>query len=164
MIKYALCIAVDSEHKNVVLIHKLKPAFQNGKLNTPGGKVDPEDYIPFENNMNIRHDELTSAVARYAAAREFTEETGLDSGAHEWKHVITLYSGDLNRYGDKDNWEMYISFTDKLDISKVRTMEAEKIEVFPINSLPDNIMPNLKWIIPLCLDGKFSEVIHIKER
>jgi len=164
MIKYVLTIASDKQHKNVVLIHKLKPAFQNGKLNAPGGKIDPEDFLPIESHANISPDELMSAVARHAGSREFFEETGVKSHSHQWKHIITLHSGDLNRYGDKDDWELYICFTDELDITQVRTVEAEKIEVFPIDNLPNNIMPNLKWIIPLCLDGKFLEVIHIRER
>lgn len=165
MIKYVLCVAVDKEHKNVVLIHKLKPEFQKGKLNCPGGKIENDDYNVVNCRLNtINSRDFDGWAGQMSASREFFEETSIESEFDIWHHVITLYSGDLNRYGDKDIWEMYIHFTDQLDITKVKTMEAEKIEIFPINNLPDNIMPNLKWIIPLCLDGKFKEVIEIWER
>jgi 8-oxo-dGTP diphosphatase len=165
MIKYVLCVTVDKAHKNVVLIHKLKPSFQKGKLNCPGGKVELSDLADYLECLSYNHlfDNTPMSESIFSAKREFLEETGVSSRPVDWKHIITLHSGDLTRYGDKDNWEMYICFTDALDITQVKTVESEKIEVFPIDKLPDNIMPNLKWIIPLCLDGKFREVIHIKE-
>ncbi len=168
MIKYVLCIAVNKAPTKIVLIEKLKPAFQFGKLNAPGGKVDQGDYDKFKDYANLSEDELTSAVARYAAHREFFEETGVYIPSHEWKHVITLHSGDLNRYGDKDNWEMYICYVAQDAVLEAKTMEKEKVFVLPFSHVhvlsESAMMPNLRWIVPLCADGKFLEVIHVRER
>ena len=168
MIEYVLCVVVDKEHKTVVLIHKLKPEFQNGKLNCPGGKVEQADYDAFFTDDNfsnyVMNPNRTSFGAVESARREFFEEAGVNSVPSTWKHVITMHSSDLNSNSDKDNWEMYICFNDTLDLSQVKTMETEKVEIFAIDALPKNIMTNLKWIIPLCLDGKFFEVIQIRER
>ena len=168
MIQYVLCIAVDMDHEDVVLIRKLKPAFQKGKVNAPGGKVEADKDTPMVEgifDMDSDVSEIISCMAQHAASREFMEETGVVSDPWAWKHVITLISGNLKRYEDQQNWEMFILFTDALDISQVKTMEVEEIFISPINELPDNIMPNLNWIIPLCLAShSFKETIIIRER
>jgi len=163
MLKYVLCVAVDKEHKNIVLIEKLRPAFQKGKYNCPGGKIESLDYP-----SDIAHitpiKTLDDLAAQWSAQREFGEECGVCGPQDDWQHIITLYSGDLKTYKDREDWEMFIMFNDKMDITQVKTMEAEQIKVFPIDALPTNMMPNLKWVIPLCLDGKFKETIEIRER
>jgi 8-oxo-dGTP diphosphatase len=165
MLKYVLCVAVDKEHKNVVLIEKLKPDFQKGKYNCPGGKIDEVDY-PRGVSHKTPIKMVEQDAAQCSAHREFLEECGINGEFYtDWEHIITLYSGDENlKTYQRDTWEMFIMFNDKMDITQAKSIEAEQVKVFPIDELPPNIMPNLKWVIPLCLDGKFKEVIEIKER
>ncbi|MCL6416594.1 hypothetical protein MIB92_13120, partial [Aestuariirhabdus sp. Z084] len=48
---------------------------------------------------------------------------------------------------------------------QARTVEQEEVKRFHVSELPDNLIPNLKWLIPLALDQQtdFSQPISIQE-
>ncbi len=106
----------------VALVQKTKPEWQRGKLNAIGGKIE-EGETPAE-----------------AMRREFKEETGVD--VPEWEPTVTLKG---------EGWVVYF-FRSFGDPTKCMTMEEEPIGVFNYLELPTNVIPNLKWLVPLNLD------------
>lgn len=117
-----------SEDKSkVALIHKNKPEWQKGKLNGIGGKVEPNEAI------------------RACMIREFIEEAGLP--IYEWTSFCTV------------NFPKYELFCYSAcgDLSKVKTMESEKIEIFSVGNMPMlDTIPNLQWLVPM---GASSELL-----
>lgn len=111
---------------NVLLINKLKPEWQKGLLNGVGGKVEKNEWPPV------------------AMVREFGEETGVTIPQEDWRLIATLSGNDflVNFYACHEIVELFF----------VQQTEAEKPEWFDINNLPSNIIPNLKWLIPLAQD------------
>lgn len=125
MQRYVLCFLYDRQMKHVALIRKNKPAWQAGKLNGIGGKV-----------------ELWESVED-AAPREFLEETGVNIPQKEWRHFLTFDGVGFAVHA-------YVSFNDK--VFDCKTVEAEKIEIVEIDKINfTECVDNLKWIIPLSL-------------
>jgi len=133
MKKYTLGFLFSKDLKKVLLIHKNRPEWQAGKINGLGGKIEenetPKDCI----------------------TREVKEETSLTTKNKDWHLVGTLHSSFFetsvlcaqyqNSFGQEE------STTDEI------------IEWFSVKDLPTNIMSNLSWLIPLCLDS----IQNIKE-
>lgn len=116
---------------HLALIHKLKPKWQAGRINGIGGKL--------EENENYRD----------CMRREFKEETGVD---------ITTWQQFCELRGDWGMVMCYKAFDDA--IFQVKTMEQEQIEIFPVGLLPySEMIPNLRWLIPLALDKDSISVI-----
>jgi 8-oxo-dGTP diphosphatase len=107
----------------VLLIRKNRPAWQAGKLNGVGGKVEASD-----------------AEALAAMVREFREEAGLEIA--EWHDVLTLTAAGWHTH-------FYRAFG---DIDAARAMTDEPLEIHPTRELPRDTIPNLHWMIPLMLD------------
>ncbi len=123
MQEYVLCFLYDKLYKHVALVHKIKPAWQAGKLNGIGGKVEPGE-------MPIA-----------ACSREFLEETGVEIPESEWRQFLTLSGTGFKVYA-------YVAANDRVFFCK--TIEAEKIEVFKVKDIDySKCVDNLKWIIPL---------------
>lgn len=163
----------DEERERVVLIEKSQPAWQAGRLNGVGGKVEPGESV--------------SA----AMTREFEEEAGVRLPAHAvgegaasapgtWTPfcVLTL-NGDAEHKpltggsltdasvaenvrtdGSAGSDGRVIFFrTESSDaVRRVRTVETEPIRRIAVAdvSRPGPIrkqcLPNLRWLIPLALD------------
>ena len=70
MLKFVIGIAVSEN--NIVLIRKDRPAWQAGRINFPGGKI--------EQNETVLH----------CMSREFKEETGVETEPLEWKILGTI--------------------------------------------------------------------------
>ena len=70
--RYSAVALFSQDLEHVLLIHKQKPAWQAGKANFPGGKVEESDQ-PTDSESHRRTDEY-----RNCAQRELLEETGLD--------------------------------------------------------------------------------------
>lgn len=122
--KYVLGFLFDPSKKDVVLIKKLKPEWQKGKLNGVGGKIE-ENETPLE-----------------AMRREFKEETGGE--IEEWREFLQLS-------GHSFIIHTFVAFS--LHAYTVKTMEKEKVKVYKVNRLNFNkTIGNLKWIIPLAID------------
>lgn len=125
-VRYVVGFMFDQKTFGVLLIEKQKPAWQFGKLNGIGGKIEEG-----ENSLE-------------AMQREFAEETGVVQ--FYWQHVVTMSGED---------WEVEV-FTCKDDkIHEARTMEKEKVMYIPLSELTDyDVISNLDWLIPMCLDVK----------
>lgn len=129
MIEYVLGFRFDKNKENVVLIEKLKPDWQKGKLNGVGGKIEISD----QQHLNF---------GQVAIAREFDEEAGLSTKPEDWKEVGSLNGPDCIVH-------IFMSIG---DISECHTMESEEIYICSVAEIPTNIVPNLRWLIPIMLD------------
>lgn len=125
---YVAGFLFSKDFKNVALIYKQKPAWQKGKLNAIGGKIEPGE------------------LAQDAMRREFREETGLD--LTDWKRFCVL------RGESDDAWRVHFYFAIG-DVHKVQSMESEKVSSRVVNSILCNyqipVIPNLRFLIPMAL-------------
>lgn len=128
MKNYCLGFCFDNPSKHVVLISKEKPEWQKGKINGVGGKIRLKE------------------TALQAMIREFEEEAGVN--VPHWQHCITLIEQDMK-------WCVYIFRTHlQLDfmVEYVQSMTEEEVDIYEVRKLPENVIPNLRWIIPMLTD------------
>lgn len=128
--KYVVGLLISEDKQNVLLIHKNRPDWQVGRLNGIGGKIEESD--------------LTSVDAMI---REFREEASLE--IKQWLPVVTIT-------GEIYSVEFFYTIDDR--IYEAESLTDEKIEIFNIYSLPDVIF-NLRWIIPMCIDDNISKPV-----
>lgn len=110
--------------KRVVLIKKNRPAWQAGLWNGVGGHVKKGE------------------PAIVAMRREFAEETGM--------HVSGWC---LFARGRGPIWTVDF-FTAFGPIENARSVTDEEVRHFAVATLPQNIIPQLRWLIPLALDDE----------
>ena len=122
MNKYVTGFLFNSDNNTVCLIKKNRPLWQKGRLNGVGGHIE-EGESP-----------------KGAMIREFWEEAGERN--IDWRQFL-LVTGS--------GYELYC-FTAKSagkSLNNIHSVTDEIIGWYPIESLPDNILPNMKWIIPM---------------
>lgn len=140
MQKYVLIHARQQNTDKVLLVHKNRPAWQKGRLNLVGGKVE-------KNETEVS-----------AAMRELKEETGLQCLLPSFCGAIATNDSVVYCYA--------VNVLDKT--LQPRVEETEKVEWFEISkALADvRLLPNLKVVIPLlhmdvsgwiCTEDKASE-------
>lgn len=118
----------------VLLIHKQRPEWQQGKLNGIGGHIEFGEG-PHE-----------------AMVREFREETGAE--IRYWNSFCTL--------DDRRGWRVFFYMTQIVPVG-VRSMTDEKIQWVRFNRLPYNVVPNLHWLLPLAWYGQHDWPLQITE-
>lgn len=125
--KYVVGFLFSTDRRHVALIRKNKPAWQAGKLNGVGGKIEPGES------------------AYEAMVREFAEETGVTIFNDRWTCFAVLT-------GDGFEIDFFVAFSD--EVYGVQTMEAEVVEVMVATTAiaSHTLIPNLKVMIPLALD------------
>jgi len=134
MVNYVCGFMFSEDKSKVVLIEKNRPNWQEGKLNGVGGKVELFETAP------------------QAMIREFKEETGVE--VLQWNRLITLVSESYDFVCD-----FYFCFG---NIYKCYSTTDEIIQYVDVNDLPKNVIPNLIWLIPMCLDpflNNYSEIL-----
>lgn len=123
MTRYVCGFFFNDRLDSVVLIWKNKPAWQKGKLNGVGGKIEENETI-FE-----------------AMRREFREESGIDH--KEWTSLTMLCGED---------WEVYFFCAKDTDnqFEYAETKEEEEIAKIEVDTLDhyDHI-ENLRWLVPM---------------
>lgn len=126
MTDYVLCYArCMSGLDDVLLIEKLKPEWQKGKFNLPGGKIEPNESI---------HE---------AAQRELQEETGIYCGLNDIELLGRIYG----------EWgECYVCHCIYDFEQEPEQMESEKLHTMPYwEALEDpRLIDNLRLVIPWC--------------
>jgi 8-oxo-dGTP diphosphatase len=124
--KYVVGFLFYASSPFVALIEKKRPDWQRGKLNGIGGKVEPGEDC------------------RDAMVREFREETG--ATVTDWRYFCRMFGGD---------WEVYCYVaTGDYDLHSITD---ELVRFLPLSSLSEfDLIPNLKWLIPLALDPEHS--------
>ena len=139
MKKYVTGFLFSSDNSHLVLIKKLAPAWQVGLLNGVGGKIEKNE---------------TSADAM---SREFKEETGVFIPVNNWRCYAKIHRPNF--------YDLDVFFARSDLAFEARTIENEEVYIFKLNELPNNLIPNLNWLIPLALDKQadFSTPVVIKE-
>lgn len=122
---YVAGLLFDRSGSTVALIRKLKPAWQVGKLNAIGGKIELG-----ETPIGAMH-------------WEFSEEAGVTGLSWDCAAILS---------GDGLAVHFFAAFDDR--ICEARTVEAERVEFWTVRHplLPGQLIPNLQVIIPIALD------------
>ena len=127
MLNYVLAFIFSADLSKVLLIRKSRPDWQKGRYNGLGGKIEVG-----ENIMD-------------AGRREITEESGL-------KVRDLIQVGNMNLEGE---WlvEILAGIADaKAELS---SGDEGKVQWVPVADLPKEVLPNLHWLVPLCIN-KFN--------
>lgn len=111
----------------VLLIRKNRPDWQAGKLNGVGGKVEESDPCPL-----------------MGCAREIAEETGMKRSV-PLEYVANLQgkSCEIWFFAFEETWKNFTS---------ARALTDEALEIHNVDDLPPEVVPNLRWLIPLALN------------
>lgn len=134
--EYVVGFVYNQDGSEVVLIRKIKPDWQFGKLNGIGGKVEEYDE-------SIYH----------TMRRECREESSVDIVEENWDYFLRLVG---------DTWVVHFFRTLHKDLSQFKTMTQEKIEITKVQDTQSiNCVPNLRWLIPLALRFDFTTPIVI---
>ena len=88
--------------------------------------------------------------------REFEEEAGVLTAPDTWQHFVTLRG---------EGFEIFFYHASSRQIDAVHTVEDEEVGIYPVDTLPDTVLHNLRWLIPMALDEKvdFAEAIEVME-
>jgi len=132
MERYVVGFLFDGDR--VLLIRKERPAWQAGRLNGVGGHIE-EGESPHE-----------------AMTREFREEAGLETD--EWVGYARLH-----RPGD---YEVFFFVARRKEGEEVSQKTEEGLEWHVASSLPDDVIPNLKWLVPMALDEDVADVVEVQ--
>ena len=127
MTKYVCGFLFDKTLNLVVLIEKLRPAWQSGHWNGVGGHIEPGE-TPIQ-----------------AMVREFKEEAGLD--ITDWLQFCTLT-------GPNFEVSFFYSIIDEDKIMNVKTMTDEKLGIWPVDRagmIEFPVLPNIRWLLPMAL-------------
>lgn len=132
MTKYVLGFMFNEKETDVLLIEKQKPLWQKGKLNGIGGKIE---------------DGESPAHAMY---REFKEEVGIECVS--WKYIVTM--GNPDWHADTfDAWSVDVFMAKSNDVFYYKQMEQEMPVLIRLDEFDKfNLISNLYWLIPMCLD------------
>lgn len=112
-------------YTRVLLIEKLKPAWQAGRLNGVGGKID--HYVPATRDYQETNVVLETPIE--AMVREFREETGVESEEADWHLFAIMHDGNHNH-----QVYCYESREPRLYYD-AQTMEAEQLHRIPVNGV-----------------------------
>lgn len=135
MKKYTVAFIFNPTLEKILLIHKLRPDWQVGKLNGIGGKFKKGEHS------------LACVI------REVKEEASLSTKKEKWVHLGNIGS---------DMWKVdFFTYIYEGDLSDAKSGRDEQVEWFDVKNLPPYVVPNLRWLIPLALDklqhNEFSE-------
>jgi 8-oxo-dGTP diphosphatase len=130
--EYVLGFVFNEEGDRVLLIHKQRPDYQQGKWNGLGGKIEDGE------------------IPKMAMMREFFEECGIFLS--KWE--------DRGRFGN-DEWCVHV-LTGIADIEQAQQTTDEPVQSFPITDLPFmTTMPHTSWLINLCRDKTIQD-FHVE--
>ncbi len=117
-------LVFNEDESAILLIEKKTPKWQAGYFNGVGGKIE-EGETPVQ-----------------AMIRECQEESGLV--IDQWRCCAVLHAAEFRIF----------FFWAHADLTQAKTTTKEDIIVCPLRDALWNgkLMPNLHWIIPLCLN------------
>jgi 8-oxo-dGTP diphosphatase len=116
----------------VLLLHKARGLFGEGKWNAPGGKLRLG-----ENPSN-------------GAAREMFEETGIRVNRLRFNGILNFYLGE-----SKELDQTVFAFSCHKFTGKTRRRREGKLRWFPISQIPyDDMWEDDRLWLPLLLDGR----------
>jgi len=147
MKKYVLGFIICTEMKTVLLIEKIKPAFQNGYLNGIGGKVEQgEDLID-------------------AMVRETKEECDLDIPSVNWTPFCTMICKEGSTDGISDSWSIacFIVNISANQYFASKQMEKEVIQSLPLASVHvanKQLLGNTSWLVGMGIDALKNKAFY----
>lgn len=121
--EYVAGLLYSDEGDRVTLILKNRPQWQAGSYNALGGKIE------------------LGETPEQAMKREFIEEAGVDI---DWNYRFVLTGPDYRVH--------WFSCHNTEAMTYLRTMTDEIVEVVETYDLPENVIPNLWWIVPMMND------------
>lgn len=148
MTRYVAGFVFATGAMQVMLIQKKKPAWQAGRLNAVGGKIEQAE------------------TAQYAMMRECYEETNIMVPPEDWRRFCVL-RGTNNNGDNPEEWEVHF-FTTELpcdDIrGKMRTRTAEPVDLYPLHMITSSTaIPNLPWLIAMARNMDHDLVSKVRE-
>jgi 8-oxo-dGTP diphosphatase len=114
----------------VLLVRKNKPAWQQGRLNGVGGKIEGDE----------------EPIA--AMVREFREETGIETTQQDWRCFCLLdHSGAFI-------WFYVATSSSRIFAAPMETKDSKEplVIINPRQILHHNSLNNLRWLLPLAMD------------
>lgn len=130
---YVLALLFTPDGRRVVLMRKTRPAWQAGRVNALGGKVNPGER------------------AADAARREVREEAGVDVAA--WEEILTW---------DDPVYRMHVVRAFDAAAERARTAEDQEVFLADARHLPGNVIDNLRWLVPLALDRDVAVPVAVR--
>lgn len=125
MQQYVAGLLFDDQADRVALVLKNRPEWQAGNYNAIGGKIEPGEG-PTD-----------------AMVREFAEEAGVE--LEDWQFQFCLRREGV--------YEVYFyAAWSTLALEEVMSVEDEPIHILDPLNLPNNVIFNIRWIIPMVLD------------
>ena len=138
-VEYVLGFCFSSTGKHVALILKNRPAWQAGKLNGIGGKVEKNEF-PID-----------------AMIREFREEAGAITIHDDWRYFAKLHGPHFSVF-------CYACFDDSV-FKSVATITEEEVLCVSTSKLKSAVrgvhfgpVPNVPWLVGVCLDTDFERI------
>lgn len=132
VLDYVLALLFTADAKQIVLVHKTRPAWQANRVNALGGKVHQGEAIAD------------------AARREVREEAGVE--IDRWEEFLVWHDAEYRL-------RVVRAFDDTARLA--RTAEDQEVFLARIDALPPNVIDNLRWIIPLALDHDVAVPIAV---
>lgn len=135
-VEYVVGFLIDDANEEVALIQKIKPAWQAGKLNGIGGKIEPGE----------------SALA--AMIREFKEETGAID-VTQWRLFAMMNFPD----GVK------VHCFESRQVDEIQTTTEEEVGWYNLDGVKGGeyeTIPNLPWLVGMAHDKDkvYSEIYY----
>lgn len=144
---------VSTDHRDrILLLRKGKPRWQKGLLNGVGGKM---------NFSSLTGPAYLNETPIQAMNREWMEET-LGAGAIDWKQFAELTfmnEAKVHFFKAQSNAEEFF------DLHGTKNDVGERFEVQPLDHVlrRDDIIPNLKWLLPLAFLDTCDQVVHVQQ-
>lgn len=123
MKKYVLGFVFGPDLKSVALILKKRPKWQEGRFNGIGGKIE------------------VGETREAAMSREYYEETGVKIHSDNWAPFGWMGGVDWS-------CQLFASYSNEVPY----TTTDEEVMVFDVDSLPENKISNVAWLVPLARD------------
>ena len=122
---YVVGFYFNEDFSKVALIEKKRPKWQVDKLNGIGGHIEKGEQ-PIDSMV-----------------REFKEETGVITSEYDWIPLAEI---------SNDNWKVFFFYANG-NIEKCESKTDERIVIInTIDIFKENVIPNLRWLIPMCID------------
>jgi 8-oxo-dGTP diphosphatase len=130
---FVLALLYTADRRRVVLMHRTRPAWQSGRVNALGGR--------------LLHGEDAAAAAR----REVREECGVDVA--DWREVLVWEDAE---------YRMHVMGAVSEQAHAARTLEDQEVFLADVHALPDNVIDNLRWLVPLALDEHVAFPVMVR--
>ncbi len=91
----------------------------------------------------LQHDPLDLLAGEKSCSEYVAEETGVVTRPTSWTEIVTLRG---------DEWEINYYFAIVGALENARSMTKNSVSLEQPLVLPYNLMPSLRWLIPLALD------------